>query len=98
MNVTQSWCGVLIIVGSLLSVTGCSGYHTGKLDKKLDAKAVIEHAQSAENKLALREQTEEAVRRRVFGAPTFFVGREMFWGNDRLEDAIACASRTGGAL
>jgi len=58
----------------------------------LDAKAVIEHAQSAENKLALREQTEEAVRRRVFGAPTFFVGCEMFWGNDRLEDAIACAS------
>lgn len=41
MNVTQSWCGVLIIVGSLLSVTGCSSYHTGKVDKKLQAKAVI---------------------------------------------------------
>lgn len=58
------------------------------------AVTVIEQAQSPDNKLALREQTEEAVRRRIFGAPTFFVGREMFWGNDRLDDAIACASRT----
>jgi 2-hydroxychromene-2-carboxylate isomerase len=24
------------------------------------------------------------VRRGIFGAPTFFVGKEMFWGNDRL--------------
>jgi 2-hydroxychromene-2-carboxylate isomerase len=24
------------------------------------------------------------VRRGVFGAPTFFVGEDMFWGNDRL--------------
>jgi 2-hydroxychromene-2-carboxylate isomerase len=58
----------------------------------VDAKAVLAQAQAPENKLALREQTEEAVRRRIFGAPTFFVGREMFWGNDRLDDAIACAS------
>ena len=41
MHRTQSWCSVLIIAGSLLSVTGCAGYHTGKLDKKLQAKAVI---------------------------------------------------------
>ncbi len=41
MNMTQSWCGVLIIASSLLSVTGCSSYHTGKLDKKLQAKAII---------------------------------------------------------
>ncbi|MBI2384199.1 MAG: DsbA family protein, partial [Gammaproteobacteria bacterium] len=26
----------------------------------------------------------EAVRRGAFGAPTFFVGAQMFWGNDRL--------------
>jgi 2-hydroxychromene-2-carboxylate isomerase len=25
----------------------------------------------------------------IFGAPTFFVGDEMFWGNDRLDDAFA---------
>jgi len=33
----------------------------------------------------LRANTEEAVRRGAFGAPTFFVGEEMFWGNDRIE-------------
>ena len=52
-------------------------------------------AQSDENKLRLREQTEEARRRGVFGAPTFFVGAEMFWGNDRLEDALRFAKHKG---
>jgi 2-hydroxychromene-2-carboxylate isomerase len=26
---------------------------------------------------------------RIFGSPTFTVGRELFWGDDRLEDAIS---------
>ncbi len=33
----------------------------------------------------LRHNTDRAVGRGVFGAPTFFVGNEMFWGNDRLD-------------
>ena len=33
----------------------------------------------------LKAQTEEAVARGVFGAPTFFVGEQMFWGQDRLD-------------
>jgi 2-hydroxychromene-2-carboxylate isomerase len=33
----------------------------------------------------LRHNTDRAVERGVFGAPTFFVGNEMFWGNDRLD-------------
>jgi 2-hydroxychromene-2-carboxylate isomerase len=36
-------------------------------------------------KNALKALTEEAVSRGVFGAPTFFVGEEMFWGQDRLD-------------
>jgi 2-hydroxychromene-2-carboxylate isomerase len=40
--------------------------------------------QRPEVKQALIENTEEAVRRGVFGAPTFFVGEEMFFGQDRL--------------
>ena len=36
-------------------------------------------------KNALKVNTEEAVQRGVFGAPTFFVGEEMFFGQDRLE-------------
>jgi 2-hydroxychromene-2-carboxylate isomerase len=53
--------------------------------------AVLAQAGSEANKLRLREQTEEARRRGVFGGPTCFVGEEMFWGNDRLEDALAYA-------
>jgi 2-hydroxychromene-2-carboxylate isomerase len=37
-----------------------------------------------ENKQKLIELTNEAVERGAFGAPTFFVGDTMFWGNDRL--------------
>jgi len=33
----------------------------------------------------LRQNTDRAVERGVFGAPTFFVANEMFWGNDRLD-------------
>lgn len=44
-------------------------------------------------KQALKDQTEAARSRGVFGAPTFFVEGEMFWGNDRLDDALAFAAR-----
>ncbi|WP_432725883.1 2-hydroxychromene-2-carboxylate isomerase [Variovorax sp. W6] len=55
----------------------------------LPAHRVIEEALSDSNKLRLRRQTETAVEKGIFGAPTFFVGNEMFWGNDRLDEAIA---------
>ena len=57
----------------------------------LPGEALISAAQADANKAALRNATEEAQRRGVFGAPTFFVGEEMFWGNDRLDDAVDCA-------
>ncbi len=51
----------------------------------LDADAILARAGDAEVKATLRRNSEEAVERGAFGAPTFFVGDEMFWGNDRLE-------------
>jgi 2-hydroxychromene-2-carboxylate isomerase len=45
---------------------------------------ILEGAAAPETKRALRDATGEAVGRGVFGAPAFFVGDEMFWGNDRL--------------
>lgn len=54
----------------------------------LPAGQIIAEAQSEANKLRLREQTAAAAARGIFGAPTFFVGEEMFWGNDRLDDAL----------
>jgi 2-hydroxychromene-2-carboxylate isomerase len=59
----------------------------------LDARAEIAGALAPENRGRLRAQTEEAARRGVFGAPTFFVGEELFFGNDRLADALALAAR-----
>jgi 2-hydroxychromene-2-carboxylate isomerase len=58
----------------------------------LPAGDIITEATAELNKLRLREQTEAARAKGIFGAPTFFVGDEMFWGNDRLEDALAFAA------
>lgn len=57
----------------------------------LPADEVISIAQSEPYKLALRTQTELARTKGIFGAPTFFAKGEMFWGNDRLEEAIQFA-------
>jgi 2-hydroxychromene-2-carboxylate isomerase len=55
---------------------------------------VMAAAQSDANKLALRARTEQAERLGIFGAPTFVTADgELFWGNDRLEQALAWATR-----
>jgi 2-hydroxychromene-2-carboxylate isomerase len=41
---------------------------------------------------ALRARTEAAVAAGIFGAPSFTVGTELFWGNDRLDQALAWAA------
>lgn len=41
----------------------------------------------------LKENTTNAVARGVFGAPTFFVGDEMFWGQDRLQFVAEAISK-----
>jgi len=51
----------------------------------LDGEALITRTDDPAVKEQLKANTDEAVRRGVFGAPTFFVGDEMFWGNDRLD-------------
>jgi 2-hydroxychromene-2-carboxylate isomerase len=58
----------------------------------LSAGEILDQAQVDPTKKWLREQTEQARSRGIFGAPTFFVGPEMFWGNDRLGDALLFAS------
>jgi 2-hydroxychromene-2-carboxylate isomerase len=59
-----------------------------------DAQAALQEAQSDAIKARLRAQTEEAQRLGVFGGPSFTTADgELFWGNDRLEDALAWAKR-----
>lgn len=65
---------------------GDAGEVAAVLDKAgLDVEAFTALVADPEVKAALVAQTEEAVARGVFGAPTCFVGDEMFFGQDRLE-------------
>lgn len=54
-------------------------------DAGLDGAALLESTQDPEIKAKLVENTAAAVERGVFGIPTFFVGDEMFFGKDRLQ-------------
>jgi 2-hydroxychromene-2-carboxylate isomerase len=54
------------------------------LESGLDADALIAAAQTPEVKQGLMNNTEEAVARGAFGSPTFFVGKEMFFGKNTL--------------
>jgi 2-hydroxychromene-2-carboxylate isomerase len=58
-----------------------------------DPDRIISEAVSGENKSKLRIRTEDAIGKGIFGAPTFLAGDELFWGNDRLEDALAWFTR-----
>ena len=58
-----------------------------------DAEAVLEAGAAAEAKSMLRSQTERAVNLGIFGAPSFIAGEELFWGNDRLEEALSWCRR-----
>ena len=58
----------------------------------LDARAILALALTQDNKLRLRRQTEQAQALKLFGAPSFISEGELFWGNDRLEDALAHAA------
>jgi 2-hydroxychromene-2-carboxylate isomerase len=55
----------------------------------VDPVAALAQAQSDIAKAKLRAQTEAAQQLGIFGAPSFVVNGELFWGNDRLEQALA---------
>ena len=62
-------------------------------DLDLDAGPILEAARSEPVKQRLKMQTDAAQRLGMFGAPTFVVDGELFWGNDRLEEAVRWADR-----
>lgn len=57
----------------------------------LDGNRVLAQAQSPESRALLRAQTDKAKSLGIFGAPSFLIGDEIFWGNDRLAEAIEWA-------
>jgi 2-hydroxychromene-2-carboxylate isomerase len=56
-----------------------------------DGAAVLAQAATASNKERLIRLGDEAMARGIFGAPSFLIGGEVFWGNDRLDQAVAWA-------
>lgn len=67
-------------------------------DIGLAAEPIIAEAQSEANKQALRRQSERAAELGLFGAPSFVTrDGELFWGDDRLQQAIAWAANNAQA-
>jgi len=58
-----------------------------------NAEETVARAVLPQTKARLAEQVDEAIAKGIFGAPSFIVGDELFWGNDRLEQAIEWACR-----
>lgn len=59
----------------------------------VDAADALGRAQDPAVKARLRAATVEAEARGVFGAPCFTIGDELFWGQDRLDDALRWRDR-----
>ena len=60
-------------------------------DAGLDADEIRAGIERPEIKQRLKDNTEEALARGVTGIPTVMVGDEIFWGDDRLDEAAAAA-------
>jgi 2-hydroxychromene-2-carboxylate isomerase len=58
-----------------------------------DAGATLQAALADDNKKALGTDVDRAIALGIFGAPSFVVGGELFWGNDRLDLALDWARK-----
>lgn len=76
--------------GMALGDRACLEHVLNPMGKDVDA--VIAEAQSEKIDKAFTDETDVALSHGVFGSPSFVVGDEMFWGDDRLEEAIQWAS------
>jgi len=70
-----------VVLGAILTELG------------MDAATWLAAAVTQENKDRLRRETDTAWELGIFGAPSFLVNGELFWGQDRLDQAIAWAGR-----
>ena len=59
---------------------------------ELHPRALLKAVETEGVKGALREATERAAELGVTGVPSLLVGSEIFWGDDRLEEAVSAAS------
>lgn len=64
---------------------------------ELHPRALLKAVETDLVKSALREATERAAARGVEGVPAVVVGERVFWGDDRLEEAVEAAARAAGS-
>ena len=99
LGASEGWCRPFVEKAFELHWTQDVGIGTAaNLDAALrhagqDPEQAITRARGDANKQALKAQTEEAGALGLFGSPSFRVGDELFWGDDRLEQALAWARR-----
>ena len=63
------------------------------IDVKLDKDKITSKANSEEIEKEYFVNTDSARKNRVFGSPSFMVNHEIFWGDDRMEDAITWSKK-----
>jgi 2-hydroxychromene-2-carboxylate isomerase len=63
-------------------------YSESLKDIAQDPISVLERASAENMNLQLARETDTASRLGIFGSPTFTIENELFWGDDRLDDAI----------
>ena len=61
----------------------------------IDKEQVISKANSEEIEKEYLANTDSARKNKVFGSPSFIVNSEIFWGDDRMEDAITWSKKMG---
>jgi 2-hydroxychromene-2-carboxylate isomerase len=76
-----------------LSLTELDNLLAAAREAELDPDEVEEAIQRPEIKERLKDHTDEALAKGVTGIPTVAIGDELFWGDDRLEEAAAAAGR-----
>jgi 2-hydroxychromene-2-carboxylate isomerase len=69
----------LAIPGRVLETAMQAGFDRGEIERAMRDPHI---------KATLREATDAAYERGVFGVPTLAIGEELFWGDDRLLDAV----------
>lgn len=90
----EGWCGAFsrrvfemnFAQGQAIGAPGT--LEAALADVGKDADATIRRAHEPDIEEALARDTETATRSGIFGSPNFMVDGELFWGDDRLEDAI----------
>jgi 2-hydroxychromene-2-carboxylate isomerase len=105
IGMQQGWGEDFIRCLSPLDATGAGDGSEPNLSGSLgdmgqEPEPVLALANAPETMAALMEETRAASELGIFGSPTFAIGRELFWGDDRLEDVVSwyrhgCVRTTG---